>query len=145
MDSFHLINLFFKILAVLTSAARIVNLKKYNNHITTIQLSKINFYKIQISQTTQIKTTKITSTSSKQNKTQNNHLNHLNLNIKHLQKNSYMVLYSIKHQNFIIFFKKTYMFFKKESPRPNKRPRAIYNNVVLKESSQKLHQKFVPN
>jgi hypothetical protein len=116
MDSFHLINLFFKILAVLTSAARIVNQKKYNNHITTIQLSKINFYKIQISQTTQIKTTKITSTSSKQNKTQNNHLNHLNLNIKHLQKNSYMVLYSIKHQNFIIFSKKLIYFSKKKAP-----------------------------
>jgi hypothetical protein len=114
MDSFHLINLFFKILAVLTSAARIVNLKKYNNHITTIQLSKINFYKIQISQTTQIKTTKITSTSSKQNTKQPSQSSQFKY--KTPPKNSYMVLYSIKHQNFIIFSKKLIYFSKKKAP-----------------------------
>jgi hypothetical protein len=140
MDSFHLINLFFKILAVLTSAARIVNLKKYNNHITTIQLSKINFYKIQISQTTQIKTTKITSTSSKQNTKQPSQSSQF----KYKTPPKKFLYGTIQYQTskFHHFFKKTYIFFKKESPRPSKRPRAIYNNVVLKESLHKLHQKL---
>jgi hypothetical protein len=114
MDSFHLINLFFKILAVLTSAARIVNLK---NTTTTSQLfnyqrsifTKYKYHK-------QLKSKQQKSPPLLQNKTQNNHLNHLNLNIKHLQKNSYMVLYSIKHQNFIIFSKKLIYFSKKKAP-----------------------------